>query len=89
MTRKRTAEGTGTMNGNATHTPGVVDAAMPINIVLEAQQWNQVLGALGESPYRIAAPLIQTIGQQLQAVAATVPSPPGNGVDKQQQPADS
>jgi hypothetical protein len=46
--------------------PQPIEATMPLTITLEAQQWNQVLATLNEAPYRIAAPLIQTIGQQLQ-----------------------
>ena len=38
----------------------------PISITLEAQQWNAVLAALGEAPYRIAAPLINKIVEQVQ-----------------------
>ena len=43
-----------------------VEATMPMTITLQAQEWNQVLGTLNEAPYRVAAPLIQKIGQQLQ-----------------------
>jgi hypothetical protein len=49
-----------------------VPANMPLTITLEAQQWNSVMAALAETPYRIAAPLIQAISEQLQQQAATV-----------------
>ena len=37
----------------------------PMHATLTAQEWNVVLGALGETPYRIAAPIIQKLGMQL------------------------
>ena len=46
-----------------------IDASAPITVTLQAQQWNVVLAALNEAPYRIAAPLIAAIGEQLQAHA--------------------
>lgn len=46
------------------------------DITLEAQQWNAVLGALNEAPYRVSAPLIQAIGAQLQQQAQALPQPP-------------
>lgn len=36
-------------------------------VTLEAQQWNQVLAFVGEGPYRIAAPLMQALQEQLNA----------------------
>jgi hypothetical protein len=38
-------------------------------VTLEAQQWNAVLAALLEAPYRIAAPLVQAVSEQLHAQA--------------------
>ena len=35
-----------------------------VTVTLEAQQWNTVIGALAEAPYRIAAPLIERIAMQ-------------------------
>lgn len=35
-----------------------------IPVTLEAAAWNQVLTLLAEGPYRVAAPLIQTIQGQ-------------------------
>jgi hypothetical protein len=37
-----------------------------IAIRLTAAQWNQALVLMGEAPYRVSAPLIQTIQQQCQ-----------------------
>jgi hypothetical protein len=50
--------------GDYDMTPMPPDQA--ITITLEAQQWNVVLGALNEAPYRIAAPLINKIVEQVQ-----------------------
>jgi len=49
-----------------------IDAQTPLEITLAAEQWNQVLGLLGEvpAPYRVTAPLIQAIGGQMQQQAA-------------------
>jgi len=54
----------GQMTGALTQQP--VQADMPMTITLQAQQWNLVLGALSEAPYKVAAPLIQAMGEQLQ-----------------------
>ena len=35
-------------------------------VTLTAQQWNIVLGALGEAPFRIAQPVVQQIIAQAQ-----------------------
>jgi hypothetical protein len=40
-------------------------------ITMEAQQWQGILVALSDAPYRVAAPLIQAISQQLQQQAPT------------------
>jgi hypothetical protein len=48
---------------------------------LEAQQWNAVLAALGEAPYRVSAPLIQAIGEQLQTQANQAGTSAPNGLD--------
>jgi hypothetical protein len=39
---------------------------LPVTITLAAQDWNTVLGALGEAPYRLAAPVVQRIVEQVQ-----------------------
>ena len=59
-----------------------VDAQMQISVTLTAEGWNGVLQIMGESPmpYRVSAPLIQAIGQQLQQAAAEAP-PRQNGHD--------
>ena len=56
---------------------------MKLTITLEAQQWNGVLAALSEAPYKLAAPLIQTMGEQLngQTSGQAVPSL-GNHLDR-------
>lgn len=56
-----------------------VDAQMPISVTLAAEQWNGVLQIMGEAPvpYKFSAPLIQAIGQQMQAAA----QPARNGPD--------
>lgn len=46
------------------NTPIPPDTAL--SVTLEAQQWNTVMAALSEAPYRVAAPLIQAITGQLQ-----------------------
>jgi uncharacterized Zn finger protein len=43
-----------------------IAANTPLSVTLEAQQWNAVIAALSEAPYRIAAPLIQSMSEQLQ-----------------------
>jgi hypothetical protein len=57
-----------------------VDPTAAIAITLQAQEWNMILGVLHDAPYRIAAPLIQKIGDQAQSAAAQPPAKP-NGVD--------
>jgi len=65
-----------------------VQATMPLTVTLEAQQWNQVIAAIAEAPYRVAAPLIQAMTEQLQAQASSEMSPGahGNGFDTQPPP---
>jgi hypothetical protein len=41
-----------------------IEATAPITIVLQAQQWNVLLGVLAEGPYRVVAPLIGAITEQ-------------------------
>lgn len=59
-----------------------VDAQMQISVTLAAEAWNGVLQIMGEAPvaYRVSAPLIQAIGQQMQA-AARGAAPKPNGPD--------
>jgi hypothetical protein len=58
-----------------------VPATQPFTVTLQAQEWNQVLAALGEAPYRVSAPLIQAIGGQLQEQAGTAGGVAPNGYD--------
>jgi hypothetical protein len=48
-----------------------IDASTPLPVTLSAQEWNQVLSLLGEvpAPYRMTAPLINAIGQQMHQAA--------------------
>lgn len=48
-----------------------VQATAPFTITLEAQQWNGVISALVKAPYELAAPLIQSITNQLQQQQAS------------------
>jgi hypothetical protein len=41
-----------------------MDPNEPVTITLEAQQWNNVLALLQEGPFRVAAPLIDSIMRQ-------------------------
>jgi len=67
-----------------------IDAQTPLDITLNAEQWNQVIGLLGEvpAPYRVTAPLIQAIGGQMQQQAAhsqmqqQAAAPIPNGADR-------
>jgi hypothetical protein len=45
-----------------------------LTATLEAQQWNAVMSALHEAPYRMAAPIIEALSRQLQAAAAQTES---------------
>jgi hypothetical protein len=51
-----------------------------LTVTLDAQQWNGVLAALSDAPYKMAAPLIQAMTEQLQTQAQTIPTT-GNGLD--------
>jgi uncharacterized membrane protein len=62
-----------------------VDAATPMTITLQAQEWNSLISLLHDvpAPFRITAPLIQKITQQAQEQASYMP--PSNG-DARPQP---
>jgi hypothetical protein len=45
-----------------------------LTATLEAQQWNIVMSALHDAPYRVAAPLIEALSRQLQAEVAQTES---------------
>ena len=38
----------------------------PLTVTLSAQEWNMVMSAVNELPHRIARPVFDRIGQQLQ-----------------------
>jgi hypothetical protein len=68
----------------------MIDPKTEFDLKLTADAVNVVMGALSEAPYRIAAPVIETIRRQIVAVEPTAfdtpqaaPSPPpaANGVD--------
>ena len=50
----------------------------PIAITLQAQQWNVVLGALGEIPWRIADPVIREIARQAEPSAEAEDAAPAS-----------
>lgn len=57
-----------------------IEPTMPLAITLTAQEWNQVLGILGEGgPWRLVNPLISKIAEQAQ-IAAAAPSLPAAGM---------
>jgi hypothetical protein len=65
--------------------PQPIQPDQPITITLDAQQWNMVLGALGEAPWRLASPLINRIMEQIQAVQQSPAAPRAakpNGADE-------
>lgn len=58
------------------------------SVNLTDQDWQQVMAAIGETPWRIAHPLLLKIGQQLQAqnppsYEQQASPRPGNGPDKE------
>lgn len=63
---------------------GPVSPTMQMSVVLEAQQWNAIMGALSDAPYRIAAPLIQAISVQLDQQASQGEANKPNGADTRQ-----
>lgn len=66
----------------------MIEPTQPIAITLEAQQWNVVIAALMEAPWRIADPVIRAISAQTQAEQPqpiedqVLPAHKGNGVDE-------
>ena len=59
----------------------------PVAITLEAQQWNVVIGAPMEAPWRVADPVIraitsQTTEQPQPLDQAVPPAHKGNGADE-------
>lgn len=49
--------------------PISVPADAKLSVELEAQQWNVLMAALNEAPHRVAAPIFQTMTEQLSAQA--------------------
>ena len=45
----------------------------PLTVTLSAQEWNMVMTAVNELPHRVARPLFDRIGQQLQQQAQPQP----------------
>jgi hypothetical protein len=50
-------------------------AEHPIAVTLPAHQWNGVLNALNDQPYRIARPIIDAIIPQVEAEAEKLAAP--------------
>jgi hypothetical protein len=73
-------------------TPTPVPPNYPMAVQLEAQQWNQVIASLADAPWRVAAPLIESITSQLSALTRqqdqvpAAPSPVGNGLSSSPMP---
>jgi hypothetical protein len=44
-----------------------IEPNQPLSVTLTAQEWNSVMAAVNEMPHRIARPLFDRIGQQLQS----------------------
>ena len=53
-----------------------MDAGDPIAITLTASEWNVIIQALHEVPYRVAAPLITAIATQARRVEEARVMPP-------------
>ena len=43
-----------------------INPNQPLTVTLSAQEWNTVMAGLNELPHRIARPVFDRIGQQLQ-----------------------
>lgn len=64
-----------------------MEANDPVQITLTAQQWNVVIAALNDAPYRVAAPVIERILAQVKdgrpgGTTIEAAATPGNGHDK-------
>lgn len=57
---------------------GPVSPTTEFSVTLEIQQWNTVLQGMAEAPFKLVAPLVQAISEQLQRQA---PQQQGNGQD--------
>jgi hypothetical protein len=58
----------------------------PVSVTLQAQEWNSVLAALMDAPYRIAAPLLKKIGEQARVQTTAPANPPANGGEQPHAP---
>lgn len=57
-----------------------LEPQQPVTVTLIANDWNFVLGALAEAPYRLASPVISQIMRQIEATQAEpLPRPNGAG----------
>jgi hypothetical protein len=52
-----------------------ISPTTPINVTLEAQEWNAVLGLLAKAPYEVVANIITKMGQQAQNAAQNAGQP--------------
>jgi hypothetical protein len=57
---------------------GPVSPTTQFTVTLEIQQWNIVLQGMAEAPFKMVAPLVQAIQEQIQQQA---PQGNGNGQD--------
>jgi hypothetical protein len=51
----------------------------PLTVTLSAQEWNTVMSAVNELPHRVARPLFDRIGQQLQQQSQSQQMPMSRG----------
>jgi hypothetical protein len=58
-----------------------IEPTTPLSVILQAQEWNQVMHWLGKQPYEAVAALIGKIGDQAQAAAGQQPLPNGRHPD--------
>jgi hypothetical protein len=47
-----------------------------VTVTLDPAQWNTVITALGEAPWRLADPIIREVARQVRAVETPGPPPP-------------
>jgi hypothetical protein len=65
--------------------PNAIPPETPLTVTLTAAEWNLVMGALAEAPYKIAAPLIGKIMTQTMAGLPGAPAraPDGSLVEEE------
>jgi len=63
--------------------PNAIPPNTPLTVTLTAAEWNQVMGALAEAPYTIAAPLIGKIMTQTMACLPGAAAPDGSLVEEE------